>query len=459
MNPETPTLRTPTAFDYGIRLAAYDQTAIVARTGTRRILLGSHIRAVGIITSPGDHAGIWGIAEAEYRPNVTANILATGDPTTYDGQHDLWDALGRKWGTWITSTLGEGALPQVAVANREAANRLIWSAKRVVGHPKTTATARSAARFVLTIAHGMKAPGQQGIIVLSEALREHYVTGADPLDETHLGHWIEYPHRTRRWDREQTGLDEDFEAESTKFGRAVDRMNGSEGHMRAARAARVIPLLKPTLTTRFTDVISGLKLLEEHPGNVAPVAETRYTHDQRTVARFWENETVPGFRSLGAKVRTLHDRENATEQWRKALWEQDCMERARGILTGDVLTGTSTGGPELTVCGPVRARAGDQYRLTSESGDEKTRTVTVRELSVTADGATVLGLEADLEPGACTLTPVVPARRPAPWVAPTWVHSDDAHGHYELAPPSPAGGYTAWAESMKTHANTQIGPH
>lgn len=447
-----PILNTPEAYDYGVRVAAAEAGTIMTRTGTRRIVLGPHIRVIGLITSPGDHAGLWGIAEAEHRPNITANILATGDPATYAGQHDLWEAIGTKWCPWIDATLAEGELPQIAVANREAAQRLAWSARRVATHPDTTRPARRAAQFVLTATHGQKTPGQQTVLIATDALREHYITGADPLDETHLGHWLEYPDRSPDWDREETGLAEAFEAPETRFGKAVDRMNATGGHMRTARAARIIPLLRPTLTARFDDIIAALDLLAAHPGPLMPVAKHRYKTDAGTVGRFWAKETTPGYRSIPARVRTLYERETLGEQWQKACWAFDPMERTRAELRGEVLTGTADGAC-LEASGIVRTRPGDRFN-TTDPGDEKNTLFTVEDLAVTASGTTLVTFDDCLPSGEVALTPAVPSARPAPWITPTWVHSDQT-GPTAPAPTSPDGGYTDWAESLKTQEGTQ----
>lgn len=430
-------------YDYGSRAAAHAAQAPLARTSTRHLHLGATVRAVGLITAPGDHAGLWGVAEGDYRRGGRPNILATGDPSTYGGQHDLWDALGRRWQTWFTTALAEDSLPQIAVADRTAAARMAWSARRVLGHPGTSEPAAAAARYVVTAYSRMKAPGQQVLVCVTDLLREHYVTGADPADETHLGLWLEWPELGEAWDREQTGLADDFEAETTRFGKAVDRMHGSDGAMRETRAARVVPLLSPELTRRHHDVIAGLDMYRRHPGSTMPAATDRYAGDRRVMGRFVERATMPSRRSLAARVLTLQERETQTDHWRTALWAQDAAEAARGAMTGDVLAG-EVRGSQIAVQGPVRARVGDVF--TAADGD-----VTVQDLTV-AEGQTIVDFDALLDPERDTvLSRKIAAIRPGQWVRPGWAHDPTLTA--PASGPVPARvDLAAWAEELKAPA-------
>lgn len=427
-------------YEHGMKSAAAAAGAVMARTGARHLHLGMTVRAVGLITAPGDHAGIWGLAEGDYRRPGRPNVIATGDPSTYDGQHDLWDALGRKWQTWIETSLAQEHLPQIAVADRTAADRLAWSARRVLGHPRTSDPAAAAARYVVTAHSRMKAPGQQVLVPVTDLLREHYVTGADPAEEIHLGLWLDWPNTPETWGREQTGIAEDFEAETARFGKAVDRMHAADGPMRETRAARIVPLLTPEVTRRHADVRAGLDLYRRHPGQTMPAATERYAADRRAMARFVDKATTPSTRSLGARVLTLQEREGHTEHWRAAVLAQDDLEAVRGSMTGDVLTG-AVSGAQIAVQGPVRARPGDQYAAADG-------TVTVQDLT-TQDGAAVVTFDALLDEEADTiLARVVPRLRPGRWVTPTWAHDTT------LPPPAPGPGperadLTTWAEALK----------
>lgn len=431
-------------YEYGMKAAAAAAQTVLARTAARHLHLGATVRAVGLITAPGDHAGIWGVAEGDYRRPGRPNVLATGDPSTYTGQHEIWDALGRKWQTWFSTALAQESLPQIAVADLTAAARLAWSARRVLGHPKTSEPAAAAARYVLTAYSRMKAPGQQTLIPVTSLLREHYVTGADPAQEIDLGLWLDWPHHPETWDREQTGIAEDFEAETTRFGKAVDRMHSAEGSMRETRAARIVPLLSPELTRRHQDVRAGLDLYRRHPGATMPAATDRYAADRRVMGRFVEKATMPSARSLSARVLTLQERESQTEHWKAALWAQDELDAVRATMTGDVLTGT-VNGPQIVVTGPVRARPGDAF--TAADG-----TVTVQALEVGDDGSTAVSFDALLDPEAdTTLTRKLPALRPGQWVTPTWVH-DTTQPAPPRAPAPERTDLAAWAESMKSRA-------
>lgn len=427
-------------YDYGLKLAALDHGALIARTSTRHIHLGPHIRVVSLITSPGDHAGLWGVADREYTRSGKPNITATGDPGTYQGQHDLWDALGQKWGTWITATLANDQLPQLAVANRDAAARLAWSAKRIITHPSTTETAAAAARYIITAYSRMKAPGQQVFLPMTDALREHYASGADTADETHLGLWLDWPTLPENWDREQTALDENFEAEGTRFGKAVDRMHAAQGNMRSTRAARIVPLLTPVLTARHEDITRALGLLRRHPGPTMEAATQRYQDDARAMARYVGNATAPGYKSVPARVATLHEREGYTAYWRTSLWAQDHMEATRAAASGDVLMGEVDDGA-LVVAGPVRARPGDTF--TTAGGP-----ATVESLATSASTTTVT-FDVLLTDEDTMLTPTIQKYRPPRWVKPGWVHGSEVPARG----PGGTGGrgdLTAWAESLKS---------
>lgn len=428
-------------YDYGIRVAAHEQSQIMARTSTRHQHIGDAARILGLVTSPGDHAGLWGVIDGAVDA-AKPNIITTGDPSTFAGQAHLWELLGQKWSQWLRTALAAGQLPQLIVADRTAIARLTWSARRVVRHPDTSEAAAAAARYVIVAESLLKAPGSQVFLPITDILREHFITGADPSEETHLGHWLSYPEHTADWAREQTGLDEDFEAEDTRFGKTVDRMYASHGEMRQNRANRVVPMLAPVLTRRFQDIRAGLDLYGRHPGPVMPAAEAGYAQDTKTIARYVTNGTTPGFKSIASRVATLRERENRAAYWATAMWAQDRMEALRAAATGDVLSGMVEHGA-LVVHGPVRARPGDTF--TTAAGE-----ATVGELS-TRGGATTVTFDVLLTEEDTLLTPTVQDQRHARWVTPGWVHTYDAPASGPTAALD-RGNLTAWAESLKAPA-------
>lgn len=447
-----PTPLTPALIDYAIKTRALDEQAIVTRTSTRRYRISPAGRLVSVITSPADQAGLWAVAHSRIGQS-TPTIAATGDPTNTAGQVELFDKLGQQWGMWIETALTQGNLPQLIYANQGALDAMTWAATRIDRNPTATAHARTAAALVLNATHLKRTAGSVACISALEALREHYTTPLDVEDETHLGMWVDYPAISVTSTRSYTSLGEEETAPSTPLGKAFDKMHTLEGDRRISRAARIIPLLTAHLKPRHQDLNQALALLEAHPGQEAGHLTKRYESDVHDMTRAMAGPYTPNRAHLPAAIKTLTTREKALETATKTLWATDTLEQARGITSGDVLTGQAAG-DTITVYGPIRARPADTY-----TGAPAKATVTVHTITARPDGATSIRFTTDLTdtPTHLTLTPAINGDAGSRWVKETWVNTgqhtatftEDTAGqvHQQV---QAAGGWGAWATSLRT---------
>ena len=248
-----------------------------------------------------------------------------------------------------------------------------------------------------------------------------------------------------------SALDEDAAAEGTTLGKAFDKMHAQVGERRISRAARLIPLLEPHLHARHKDLVAALALLEKHPGTPAPYLNGQVGEDAAYLVRAMAGPYTPNPGNLPAAIATLGARERALETVTKTLWATDKLEQARGITSGDILTGTPQGdGLLMDGASLIRARADDAF--TGPDG----RTYTVTSLNTTGSG-TLITFNKPLPdaPGALVLTPAVSAHK-GRWVKETWVntgtHPQGQHPGAQAPDDSEiaaAGGWGAWAESLK----------
>lgn len=425
---------------------AFDQHArttgtLTPITTTTRRVLSPHARTVAIVTSPADHAGLWTIAHGTL--GAPPAYATAADPHNSDDVLKQWDTLGRAWKIWADTALDDGHLPQIITANRTCTNRLSTAAERIATHPKASDYAKNAANLILSAHHHTFTPANQALLPVIDMLREHYTTGADTRIATHLGHWVEFPLHTDRHDRDQSGFDPDFEAETTTFGKAADKLNAATGTRRKTASARIPSLLKPLVTSRYEDIQRAVQLYQNHPGTPLSYAQTAYENQVRAMARLHAKNTRPSARNISARVATLGERENAGAMWQRTLWAEDAIERARGVISGDVLTGTAAGVVLTTVTGrAVRARSGDEYRTPT---GVKT---TVVSLEATGDGATSIEFANPLGEGDVTLTPDVGYSPPPRWVSPNWAHGAGEPEPRQV-PDMPTASLTEWAETLK----------
>lgn len=434
--------------DYALKTRAHDTRAIVTRTSTRRYRISPYARLITVLTAPADQAGIWAVAQST--PGAAPTIHATGDPSTWDGQHHIFDALGQNWAQWLKTTLENNELPQIILADTAALNALTWAAKKTARNPKISDNARFAAHYIITAAHQHRVAGDQSIITLTEALKEHYTTCYDATEETYLGTWVDHPNLnpndpTGNHRRPINTLDEETTAATAPLGRAWDKMNTKEGDDRIARAARLIPLITPHLTSRHNDLAAALNLLTRHPGNELPTIRDTWKNSVEAAARFYTNGYTPSLRHLPATIDTLNTREKAVEYWQRSLWYYDQLEQLRGSATGHLIAGNGNGAT-LRANGPVRARPGDTF---INPADPTAATLTVENLHTDPAGGTIVTFERGNLTGQTLLVPSLNKPRPSRWVKPGWVHTGNIPPAGEAVKPPAGESWLSWAEGLK----------
>lgn len=372
-------------FDLGLRLAAHQQRRPVPRSAVRRFAAARDIHLLGVVAAPGDHGGLWGVSWA--MPGGTPSPVAVSDPRTWASQARLWDELGRAWETWLTQCIEEERPAQFALADSGAVARVALSAARVASAEHATAHARMAARAFTIAFHQSRSAGQQSILPLVDALKEHYVTGADPVQEKHLGLWAQWPNLTRDWDQPQLALPEGMDGRREPLGRAWDRMEKHRDEQRgrdmeSLHEGQLQAQIARVTKQRYTWLDKAYRLYATHPGPVMKATSIGLGRDGSTFHRLMLAERVPATRSLEAKWNTLHARERANERWQPELYAADDLERARGIASGDVLDGVAAQGRIRTRQDVLRVRPDDE--LTTGDG------TTIRVIELLAEGDTLV---------------------------------------------------------------------
>ena len=413
---------TAAQFDLGLRLAAYQRQTLVQRTSARRFDLQPDAMLVAVVASPGDHAGLWGVAWAPIngRPTVTS----LGDPRAYAAQVELWSQIGKAWAGWLARHVADETSPQFVVADNSAADRIAWSARKIASNDNLPDHARAAARAFLIAVHASRATGQQSIAMLTEMMREHFVSGADPLDEGHLAHWTTWPNRKPGWDEPQVGLPPGADASDADLGRAWDkyvryaaRSRGDE--MSQVFANNVAPHIHKLVRARWATLLAAVKVYQRHSGQPVAASAVRRTKDGRRWSRLMSEGRLPASRSVRARWVSLAERESSASSWKDALWLSDALERERGVAAGDILRGVAGEGRIVTRQSVLRIRPGD--KLTTDGAD----VIVVRELDATPEGLVVVTDCPDLE-GEVTAWPALQyVRSPIPKEVP-WTHDSDA---------------------------------
>lgn len=417
-------------FDLGLRLAAHHARRLVPRTSTRRFDLRQDAMVIAVLASPGDHSGIWGLAWAPINGRPT--VATAGDPRPWQAQVALWEKVGESWAGWLDSLVKDSRHAQFVVADPSAAERIVWSARKVASSEIVAPKARAAARAFIVAQHVSRTTGQQSIAAMSSLLREHYVSGHDPLDESHLGLWAGLPTLRPGWDDPQVALPPGADGTTTPLGKAWDKMTrhasrGGEREMTDLFGQNVATQVRKLVTVRWEALRAATKVYQAHPGSVLAATADQAVRDARTFTYHMVNERVPATKSPKARWITLADRELAAELWQEALWSTDALERTRGIASGDVLVGCAADGRVLTTQPVLRVRPGDD--LTSDDGAK----FTVRDLQSTPDGLVVVTSDPSLDGEVVAWPTASTMRQPIPEAIP-WTHDATARNARMEAP-------------------------
>lgn len=349
-------------FDLGLRLAALEGGRPVPRSAVRRFAAARDIHLLGVVAAPGDHGGLWGMSWA--MPGGTPSPVAVSDPRAWASQARLWDELGKAWEAWLTQCVEEERSAQFALADSSAVARVAMSAARVASAEQATSHARMAARAFTIAFHQSRSAGQQSILPLVDTLKEHYVTGADPVHEKHLGLWAQWPNLTRDWDQPQLALPDGMDGRREPLGRAWDRMEKHRDEQRgrdmeSLHEGQLQAQIARVTKQRFAWLDKAYRIYTTHPGPVMSATSIGLSRDGSAYHRLMSAERVPATRSLEAKWNILHTRERASERWQPELYAADDLERARGITSGDVLDGVASHGRIRTHQDVLRVRPDD----------------------------------------------------------------------------------------------------
>lgn len=417
-------------FDLGLRLAAHSTRQLTPRTSTTRFGLRSDAMLVAVLASPGDHSGVWGLAWSTLSGRPV--VAAVADPRPWAAQVALWEQVGKAWSGWLSQCVAEERHAQFVVADPAAAERIVWSARKVASADTVDPAARAAARAFIIAQHHSRTTGQQSLASLTSLLREHYVSGADPLDESHLGLWAAWPVLRPGWDDPQTGLPPGADGSTAPLGKAWDKMTrhatrADDREMTVLFGQNVTTQVRKLLTIRWETLRAATKVYLAHPSKLIASAPEQAARDAKNFTYLMTAERLPATRSAKARWRTLADRELAADSWQTALWAGDALERARGAASGDVVIGTATDGRILTTQPVLRVRPGDT--LTTAASD----TVTVADLESVPDGLvvatrSVLNGPVEAWPAAFAV------RQPIPEVVP-WTHEAEAQPSAMGVPP------------------------
>lgn len=351
-------------FNLGMRLRARHETRILPATATKRISWEPDARVITVLAQPGDHGAVWAIAVGMTR--TAPAVIAVGDPRSWQAQAELWHKLGERLTSWLQQCINEERYPTLITTDRAALDRLADSARRVVRSENATATARAAARWVILTRVLARTAGQQVAVPLVEALREHYITGADAADEYHLRLWATWPNLPDGWDEPMTSIPPNLDAEGTSLLKNWRRLQQDDVAMRDAVAGQVAAIITPILKTRHKFLLDAAALLDAHPGRTLPSAVQRARAAARSFA-YWSGQDGKAPHP-GSKINTLAEREHEAEAWLAALREHDPVELARGAADGDVLDGWCDGNVVTSGQPLLRLRAGDQMYL-RDSGE------------------------------------------------------------------------------------------
>lgn len=397
---------------------------------------------VSVLASPGDHAGLWGIAWSGANGRPTSAVAS--DPRTWASQVALWEAVGASWAGWLKQCVADGKQAQFVVAETAAMERVVLSARKVASSDTVSPVARSAARAFIIAGHASKTTGQQSVAPLTSIMREHFVSGADPLDERHLGLWAAWPTLRPGWDAPHTGLPLGADSSTEPIGKAWDKMvrhkpNSASSDLSDLFEQNVATQVRKLVIARWEVLRSSVKVYMAHPGRVVSASSVQHARESRDFCYLMTNERLPATRSQRSRWTALADRELAASEWQTALWREDSLERARGAASGDVLVGTAQGGDILTTQAVLRVRPGD--KLTTAAAE----TIVVRDLIAVPHGLVVetsSNLSGPIEawPAGSGIRPPVPEAVP-------WTHDPEAR---PVQMPAMSGDLLAAVEALKS---------
>jgi hypothetical protein len=307
-----------------------------------------HIAAIGSI---GQHATVYGIP----------------DPRMRDHQYELFTKLGAIIERYFQDCRAAGTYPQLWVSSTAAAHHLDILADRL-RYNSQNQQVRRLGELLSYYAERYPLAGQQVLIPATSALSQHWATGQQVGEDEHLGAlltWLTPP-------RKGNVLAAVAQAECTPMGIKTDpefdrevlaplvraynvaKREGASRRMLESKATLIQAKLQPIVLTIYRATQRAIAFLC-HSG-LPPLPDlaalSRREGEEFAAFMLARDHGYPLPLRDSPKLATfkLSAREDAIKNMEAAIRRSDCVGRAYGLLTGDILAGE--------VVAPMRLRLG-----------------------------------------------------------------------------------------------------
>ncbi len=336
--------------DLVARMLAFEAGHALPGATRRAVDVRNDARVVATLSLAGHDHSVHAIAFGH--PLGEPEVYVTPDPRRWSDQLPLLGWWSDRMTRWFEACEAEDSFPQVWVADRPTTEHLdlLADVHRFAGDARV----RSLGRALAHLSERAPVEGQQSVIVASEALAKHWITGQSPDEDGHLGRllaWIDRP-------GDVTLADALTDAEATTIGtKTAPEFDRTElaprlerlirlrdaGHAWDSVARELEALLGPFVRERWMRTVRAVRLLERSYDPMSAVAEL--TAREREVFAYWcrardEDRPLPLRDSAKASAFRLVTREDAIEQSESARVHEDAMARARAMTEGRVIEAT-----------------------------------------------------------------------------------------------------------------------
>lgn len=241
------------------RVLAHEAQRAIPTAEKRAVAVRPDARVLSTLALSGHDHTLMAVAFG--RPGQRPMVKVIPDPRRWPAQQPLFVWLSTELDRWFQACEREGSFPQLWVPSAPVAGHLDLLAD--LHRFSSDLAVRSMGRSLALFSERLPVEGQQTLMVATDVLREHWITGQSPDDEHHLGAlltWISPPPSVPLWEAVAR-------AEATPMGNKTTPEQDR---------ATIEPLLEKLSSAWKTDPAAVARLSAELERELTPVVLTTW---------------------------------------------------------------------------------------------------------------------------------------------------------------------------------------